>query len=369
MHKELIELLNTLPISKISRYIKDCGKIPQSVEKEGIEYLGDLLTCDLDKITTKNFPRKKAKELQEAFRNFVNKHPDKEFYTETYKTVPLDYAADIPMDLLNKIHIKEIVRYVNKCGKLPQSLENIGITSLGVFLMTNLDTIAEKGFSRKKAKKIQETFKEFIKQHIDDVCFLNTNHVLPVNYNSTASIEENLQKTLDELVEHIDKCYNLLPYIVLQTHKDTVKKLNYCLPAFYKQQLDKNDIAKYLNVSRQEVENTLYIDFLKKLFNGEKIELLANLSINTDLVERAQKFKREKMFDEYLLKDGCSNIFFEDVLGVDFLIYNNFSCVVPSREKLCYKAVFEAFISELSAIMKPIPAEELEEMICNLIVY
>lgn len=366
MHKELIELLNTLPISKISRYIKDCGKIPQSVEKEGIEYLGDLLTCDLDKITTKNFPRKKAKELQEAFRNFVNKHPDKEFYTETYKTVPLDYAADIPMDLLNKIHIKEIVRYVNKCGKLPQSLENIGITSLGVFLMTNLDTIAEKGFSRKKAKKIQETFKEFIKQHIDDVCFLNTNHVLPVNYNSTASIEENLQKTLDELVEHIDKCYNLLPYIVLQTHKDTVKKLNYCLPAFYKQQLDKNDIAKYLNVSRQEVENTLYIDFLKKLFNGEKIELLANLSINTDLVERAQKFKREKMFDEYLLKDGCSNIFFEDVLGVDFLIYNNFSCVVPSREKLCYKAVFEAFISELSAIMKPIPAEELEEMIdCN----
>lgn len=366
MHIDLFEFLSTFPIIDVSKYINGSRKILLSVEKEGIKSIGDLLTCDLDKITTKNFPRKRAKELQEAFRNFVNKHPNKEFYTKIHKALPLDELVELPIELLNKIHIKEIVRYVNKCGKLPQSLENIGITSLGVFLMTNLDTIAEKGFSRKKAKKLQETFKEFIKQHIDDVCFLNTNHVLPVNYNSTASIEENLQKTLDELVEHIDKCYNLLPYIVLQTHKDTVKKLNYCLPAFYKQQLDKNDIAKYLNISRQEVENILYKDFLKKLFNGEKIELLANLSINTNLVECAQKFRREKMFDEYLLKDGCSNIFFEDVLGVDFLIYNNFSCILPSREKLCYKAVFEAFISELSAIMKPIPAEELEEMIdCN----
>ena len=363
MHKELIELLNTLPISKISRYIKDCGKIPQSVEKEGIESLGDLLTTDLDKITTKGFSRKKAKKMQESFRNFVEEHPDKEFYTETYKTVPLDYAADIPMDLLNKIHIKEIARYINDCGKIPNTVENIGVTSLGAFLTLDVEQFFDKGFPRKIVNKRQEEFKKFIKEHIDDVCFLSTNHVLPIGYDPAAPIEVNLQKALDELIEHIGKCHSLSSYIKLKTHKDTIKNLNYCLDALYKRQLELKDVAKHIGLTRSRVEQILYNEFLKKLFNGEEIEFLANLSINTDLVERVQKFKREKMFDEYVLKDGCSNIFFEDVLGVDFLLYNKFSYIIPSREKLCYKAVFEAFISELSAIMKPTPAEELEEII------
>ena len=366
MHEELIEFLKTLPISKISRYIKDCGRIPQSVEKEGIESLGDLLTTDLDKITTKGFSRKRAKKMQETFRDFVKEHPDKEFYTETYKTKSLNYAADFPMDLLNKIHIKEIARYINGSGKIPESLENIGITSFGTFLTLDVEQIFDKGFPRKKAKELQEAFKEFIKEHIDDVCFLGTNHILPIGYDPDAPIEVNLQKTLDELIEHIGKCHSLSSYIKLRTHKDTIEQLNYCLPALYKQELGIKDVAKHLGLTRTRVEQLLYNEFLKKLFNGEKFEILANLSINTDLVERAQNFKREKMFDEYVLKNECSSIFFEDILGVDFLLYNKFSYIIPLREKLCYKAVFEAFISELSAIMKPMPAEELEEIIdCN----
>lgn len=268
------------------------------------------------------------------------------------------------IEQLASIPVEEIGRYI-KCGTIPQSVQKVGVSSLKDLWYKNFDSVTTLGFCKRKAKDLQNKFREFSHEQLEDIVFWNTNRELPLKYDADIAIEVNLQLVLDELIGYIDGCVSREHQISGNNDKKRAKFLKHILHRRYQENIDKKDIANELRFEVERIRQLLYLELLDPLFRGEKLnyDIFKNISINSDLVKKVKDFRANILFKSYFVKDGCSTTFFEDVIGVDILQHRPLSYIVPSQEEMCYRSVIKAFFDEMTAIMEHTPAEELVKII------
>ena len=273
-------------------------------------------------------------------------------------------------DLFRQIPIKEIGKYVTIKETMLRAIQIEGVHTLFDFWNKDFDEVTTKGFHKKRAKDIQKEFKslsyEDLEEGLEDFLFWEKERVLPTAYDANRPIEENLQLVLEELIEYIDGCVSRETQICGNNDKNRVKNLQTVLRGRYVEHLERNIVAGRIGKTEERaIRQLLFLELLNPLFEGAtlKYKVLNHLSINTDLVQKVQEFRKTMMFKGYYLTENCSVEFFEDVLNIDFLTYAPLSYIVPHREKLCYKHVLQAFIDELTAVMRGTPAEEIEDII------
>lgn len=273
------------------------------------------------------------------------------------------------LDLFKQVPIEEIGKYVQISKVMLSSIQQEGVYTLFDFWVKDFDEVVTAGFHKKRAKEIQNVFLNLsMKQKKDgiDFIFWEKERILPTEYDASRLIEENLQLVLEELLEYINGCVSRESQIYNKRDKERVKNLQSILRGSYVEHLSRENVANLIGISRERIRQLLFLELLDPLFKGQtlnKITVLKRLSINKDLVQKVQEFRKTHMFKGYQLNENCDVGFFEDVLHIDFLTYPPLSYIVPQREKLCYKVVLKGFIDEMTAVMRGKPIEELEEII------
>ena len=266
--------------------------------------------------------------------------------------------ADL-VNCLKAIPIADLKKYIRKTGATPKALEDIGVVNLYDLYVTNFDSVDKKGFHKKKANDIQAAFREYLNTNADDIIFWNAPKVFPVNYFEDRAIEDCLKDVLDELIAYVDSCFERIDQIYSDRGKLNIKYLKQILRGLYKEGKSRRELAEELEFSDSENVRVIKNRFLMPLFEGKGVRI----SINEDLLSRLKDILfTEVCIDTYSEGDI---IFVRDVLNMDFISAFGHSFVVPAREKLCYEKVLQAFFDELTAVMKPIPAETLADFIDN----
>lgn len=348
---------------------RDCygSLIGSTLAKMNITTIKDLLDMR-DICNYRGIGKKKAEqilELQQCVMSFIKKGVAADpivNMNDKYTDLPIivEKCADIP--------VTEIGRYI-KCGDIPQSVQKVGINTLKDLWCKDFNGISlHSGFPKKKAISLQTEFRNFSQEQFDDIIFWHTQRILPSQYNSSKTLEENLQLVLDELIEYIDGCYKRESQISKLGDRKRVSHLQTILNGIYKNGKSRKDVATILKFKKNDPERVrqlLLVELLGPLFNEEmlKSDVLKCLKINKDLIKRISEFHASMIFKKYVISDACSSAFFEDVVGVDILEHTPLSYVVPSQEKICYRNVVKAFISEMGAVMEFQPIEDLVNII------
>ena len=336
----------------------------------GIITINDLLNMP-DPNTFHGIGKKKTMlilELQECVRQLRSCDSDTTLTVKKYgaNNNHSDDILESPIiEQLASIPVEEIGRYI-KCGTIPKSVQKVGVSSLKDLWCKDFDSVTTLGFSKKKAKDLQNEFRGFSQEQLEDIVFWNTNRVLPLEYDANRAIERNLQFVLDELIEYIGGCCDKLSQITKKTDRDRAQRLKTIFNRIYKENVSLDVIARELGFKDAErVRQLLYLELLDPLFRGEnlKYDILKNISINSDLVKKVNDFRRDMLFSSYSVKNECSIVFFEDILDVDILQHTPLSYIVPHQEEMCYRTVIKAFFDKMTAIMECTPAEELAECI------
>ena len=272
------------------------------------------------------------------------------------------------IEQIANVSIKEISRYI-KCGDIPQSVQKVGVNTFKDLWCIDFNSIVlPSGFPKKKAVGLQTEFRNFTQEQLEDILFWHTQCTLPSQYDSNKTIEENLQLVLDELIEYIDGCCQRESQISKPSDRKRVSYLRTILKEIYKNGKSRKDVAAILKFKKNDPERVrqlLFVELLDPLFNDKtlKSDVLKCLKIDKDLIKRISEFHASMIFKKYVISDACSTTFFEDVIGVDILDHAPISYIVPSQEKICYRNVIKAFISEMGAIMECLPIDELVNII------
>lgn len=264
---------------------------------------------------------------------------------------------------LMETSIVEIDRYLDKAGKIPYSLQSVGVETLYDLFFTNIEQLpAHKGFSRKKCIDLQNSFKELSEEVFNDIVFWNKKLVFPANYNPEQTLFENVDLILDELFEYIKGCEQRIGQIRNDTDKDRVQYLSYIFTAYFKENLTLRYIANQLKFKGDRDERVRQIfknELLLPLFNGEDVCFFKNIAINEEIVNH----RKDCIFNKCTTPPS---LFVQHALGIDYVeLRDNLGyIIVPTGEKGVYEKVYDSTVDELIEMStKPTEEEELYDAV------
>lgn len=264
---------------------------------------------------------------------------------------------------LMETSIVEIDRYLDKAGKIPYSLQSVGVETLYDLFSTNIEQLpAHKGFSRKKCIDLQNSFKELPEEVFNDIVFWNKKLVFPTNYNPEQTLFENVDLILDELFEYIKGCEQRIGQIRNDIDKDRVQYLSYIFTAYFKENLTLRYIANQLKFKGDRDERVRQIfknELLIPLFNGEDVCFFKNIAINEEIVNH----RKDCIFNKCTTPPS---LFVQHALGIDYVeLRDNLGyIIVPTGEKGVYEKVYDSTVDELIEMsIKPTEEEELYDAV------
>lgn len=268
------------------------------------------------------------------------------------------------LQALKETSILEIDRYIDKSGKIPYSLQNIGVKTLFDLLNTSIEQLnVPKGFPLKKSIELRNNFEQLPEHIFNDIVFWSKKYVFPSKYDNKKSLFENVDLIFEELIAYIKGCEQRIEQIKNNIDKSRVQNLSYIFTAHFKDKIELKYIANKLNFKGgvERVRQLLKNEFLTPLFNGEEVSCFKNITINAEIINQKK----------YCIFNWCAtqpSLFTLHALGIDYVeLRDNLGyIIVPNGEKGVYEYVYDSVVEKLiDNSIKPIENEELFDTVSS----
>ena len=278
--------------------------------------------------------------------------------------VDMRILTDEQKKVLNKISIIEIEKYIDNAGKIPLSLQDVGIETLFDLFTTDIRQLKTKsGFSRKKSEELQKKIRKLSDEVFDTIIFFGQEYVFPIDYNSEDGLLGNVDKVLKDILWYLNECIKRKGYVnVPSAYHKRVSDLYTYLKDVFIEGKDMQEVADIFRCKYETIRQRLIVNFIAPLFNGKSVAtnnlFLKNISICSKLLEETKGLL-------FCHTQSEPSFFVKNALNIDCAqLGNNLGyIIVPKETTLCYECLNKVILDELSKVQKPITIEELLEAI------
>ncbi len=361
LNEEQEAILKAIPITEVGRYVDDARSIPITLQKVGIETLYDLYTTDIRQMKVpKGFSMKKSLELQERFIESIE--------SVFHKEEPVLFSINEELKAaLEAIPITEVGRYVADAGRIPITLQNVGIETLYDLYTTDIRQMkVPAGFSMERSLRLQKKFRELDTKIFDTILFFSKKYVFPFDYKPEDDLFENVDKVFKDLMWYLNECIERKDCVIVpNAYHNRVKDLYTSFEDIFINGKEMREVAKAWDCEYENIRQLVKVKFLTPLFKGEAVAANNKFLKDIELVDAMREAADGCLFRHFSSERPEPSLFVKYALNIDYVrLENGLGYItVPNETTLCYGTLYSVILDELSKVQKPISIEELLESI------